>query len=85
MIVDNKNNLNIYKDRGRDDEETSCCATNDAGKEEAVVPSCCVPPAEIDLSQGGESKDLMKRAKEINFNEWVSKCTLALTRLPSQC
>jgi hypothetical protein len=79
LIVDKKNDLNIYKERNQGSGESSCCGT--AEKEEtASISSCCAPAASCPTTcaekPGLDKADLAKRVANIDFNEWVSKCFL---------
>jgi hypothetical protein len=83
LIVDKKNDLNIYKERNQGSGESSCCGT--AEKEEtASISSCCAPAASCPSTSAEETKldkaDLAKRVANIDFNEWVSKCFLFIKR-----
>ena len=68
LIVDKKNDLNIYKERNQGSGESSCCGT--AEKEEtASISSCCAPAASCPSTSAEETKldkaDLAKRVANI--------------------
>jgi arsenite methyltransferase len=79
LIVDKNNDLNIYKERNQDSGESSCCGTAE-NKETASTSSCCAPAVSCPSTSAEKSEldkaDLAKRVADIDFNEWVSKCSL---------
>lgn len=84
MIVDNKSDLNIYKERGGEGAPSSCCATKKTAPPTPVAKeaaesccsthnsSCCSATGELETGNDADQEGAVRMA-DIDFNEWVGK------------
>ena len=74
MIVDKMSDLNIYKERNKDVERSSCCGTaNTEGVAKVASAASCCSSSD---SQKADETEAAKRVENIDFNELVSKYNL---------
>lgn len=74
MIVDKKNDLNLYKEDTRKSEKdrqtasSACCSseTKPVSVQETSSSTCC-------STSNGIGQDVAKKVAQIDFNEWVGK------------
>ena len=65
LIVDSKNDLNVYKGLGDDGEKVSCCGAKPAS-------SC----RSGEIFSGTDPSMLSAEHADIDFNEWAGECFL---------
>lgn len=86
VIVDNKADLNIYKELSQDGQSSSCCSTTDSNPDGAVSSCCsttklqsesgissCCTTAKLNEKEEMNEREVLDAVEKIDFNEWASK------------